>query len=161
MENKAEPVQLNVEDYLNTRVQDQINWYDRKSGIIKRRYRRMKVLTILFSALVPVCIGFSDNIWDGFKYVASVLGASITIFEGISGMLKDKDTMLSYRNTRETLMREKMLFQTQSGVYDGLDSATALKRFAENCELILGTENMQWVDRFSQEPKDGKIPEEK
>ncbi|MBK8556796.1 MAG: DUF4231 domain-containing protein [Lewinellaceae bacterium] len=140
------------EEYLKNRVVNQIEWYDRKSGILKRRYRRMKVITICLGVLIPVMIVLNDLLAGMGSYIAAVFGAAISAMEGISGMLKDKDTFLSYRATSESLLREQMMYTTLSGPYQQKESA--FQNFVSNCEQIMGGENGMWRDRFVQEPKD-------
>ena len=142
--------QIAPEEYLKNRVQDQIDWYDRKSGILKKRYRRMKVATILLGISVPVVVSLS-NTADWLKYVAGGLGALVSGMEGISGMLKDKDNYLAYRATREALMREKMLFTAAAGPYEKTEGAFA--RFVANCEGIMANEHSGWFQTFKEEEK--------
>jgi hypothetical protein len=145
--------QISPEEYLKNRVQDQIDWYDRKSGILKKRYRRMKAATILLGISIPVVVSLS-NMADGLKYVAGGLGAIISGLEGISGMLKDKDNYLAYRATREALMREKMLFTAAAGPYEKAQQAFA--RFVANCEGIMAHEHAGWFQTFQEENKSSK-----
>lgn len=137
------------ETYLSSRVEDQINWYGKRSGQLKRRYRRLKALTIITGGLIPLCIVFSEKFGDGFKYLAGVFGALISIFEGISGMLKDKETFLAYRAANESLTREKMQYQSKSGKYAGATNPFIL--FVESCEGIMAGENAQWVNTQAKE----------
>ena len=145
--------QLSPEDYLKNRVQDQIDWYDRKSGILKKRYRWMKGTTIVIGVLIPVIISLSDvcDCINWLKYLAGAMGAAISALEGISGMLKDKDNFLAYRAAREALMRERMLYSTLSGNYAGAKDAFAL--FVANCESIMANEQSGWVQIFNKEEK--------
>ena len=131
------------ETYIATRVDNQIGWYDRRSGQLKRRYRWLKALTIIFGGLIPICIALSEKVWDGFKYVAAGFGALISIFEGISGMLKDKDTFLGYRAASEALVREKMQYQSKAGKY--ATGAAAFSVFVESCENIMAGEISKWT----------------
>lgn len=131
------------EIYLSSRVDDQINWYNKRSGQFKRRYRWFKGLTIVAGGLIPLCIAFSDKFGDAFKYLAGVFGALISIMEGISGMLKDKETFLAYRAANQALIREKMQYQSKSGKYAAGSNAFSL--FVESCESIMAGENTQWV----------------
>ena len=39
------------------RLEDQINWYDRKSNYCQRVYKWLKVIEILAAALVPLSAG--------------------------------------------------------------------------------------------------------
>ena len=137
------------ETYLSSRVEDQINWYGKRSGQLKRRYQRLKGATIVIGGLIPLCIAISDLFGDWIKYVAGLFGALISIFEGINGMLKDKETFLAYRAASESLTREKMQYQSKSGKYAGATNPFIL--FVESCESIMAGENAQWVNTQAKE----------
>jgi len=143
------------EKYISTRLDDQINWYSRKSGLLKRRYRWLKGATIVIGGLIPVWVALSDSHlnWAWLKYIAGVSGAVITIMEGISGMLKDKDTFLAYRAASETLIQEKMQYQSQSGKYAGANNPFIV--FVEAAEGIMAGENAKWVN-VQQQPDSNK-----
>ncbi|MEZ4920778.1 MAG: DUF4231 domain-containing protein [Saprospiraceae bacterium] len=142
-------IKLSVEDYLKNRIQDQIDWYDRKSVRLKKRYRRMKFTTIVFGVLIPVAISLNKELGDFANYTAAFLGAAISALEGISGMLKDKDTFIQYRMTREALNREKFIFITNSGHYATAEKPFQL--FVDTCEAIMSGENNDWRSRFEQD----------
>ena len=142
------------EIYLSSRVDDQINWYNKRSSELKRRYRRFKGLTIVIGGLIPLCIAFSDKFGEGFKYLAGIFGALISIFEGISGMLKDKETFLAYRAASESLIREKMQYQSKSGRY--AEASNTFSVFVESCESIMAGENMQWVNTQMKDKEEEK-----
>jgi hypothetical protein len=155
MENTYPPVTAtSPEAYLSSRVDDQINWYSKRSSQLKKRYRRLKGLTISVGGLIPVCIALSDRYGDWLKYLAGIFGAFISIFEGISGMLKDKETYLAYRAASEALLREKMQYQSASGRY--AEAANSFAVFVEACENIMAGENAQWV---SVQMKDKEQPQ--
>ena len=147
-----------VETYIATRVDDQIRWYNLRSSRLKSRYRLIKFLTIIISAMIPVTIaisGMDNNSWDFLKYGAAILGAMITVLEGISGVLKDKETYLGYRSASEALVREKMKFQSGSGYSE--DSADKrFIRFVENCETIMAGESNKWLSTFQQDNSGGE-----
>ena len=131
------------EIYLSTRVEDQISWYGKRSSQLKRRYHWFKGSTIAIGGLIPLCIAISDLFGDWLKYLAGLFGALISILEGISGMLKDKETFLAYRAANQALIREKMQYQSKSGKYAA--GGNAFPIFVESCESIMAGENTQWV----------------
>jgi Protein of unknown function (DUF4231) len=138
---------MDSQTYLKDRVDDQLGWYDRKNSALKKRYRLMKGVTIVLGAAIPVLIMLSDSMGNAYKYAAAICGALVTVLEGISGMLKDKDVMTTYRSAREGLMREKIRYQTSSGIYQGLDDALAFRTFVDQCEGIMSAENQQWREQ--------------
>ena len=47
------------------------------SSVVERNLDR---ITIVVGGLIPLCIAFSDKFGDGFKYLAGIFGALISIF---------------------------------------------------------------------------------
>ena len=129
-------------DYIESRIQDQINWYNKKSAFYKQRYQSFQMAAIVCSICVPLLIGFSDQV-PFLKYVAGGLGALVAIIEGAQSLYRYKENWLAYRTTTEALIREQLLFETQAGVY--ADQNLAFKCLVENTENILSTENRVWL----------------
>lgn len=139
-----------IPEYMKSRVDSQIDWYNRKAGTLKRRYRWLKICTITMGGLIPVAIAFSDFL-PLTKYLAAVFGAAISILEGISGMLRDKETLTEYRAAAEALIAEKMQFQSGAGKYAAATKPFLL--FVDTCETIMGAETSKWVAVSSNQDK--------
>ena len=132
---------MTEQDYLSQRVDDQINWYSKKSTFNKKRYQFIKTLVIIISASIPVLaiiITGSDEI---LKIAVGVAGVLIVVLEGILSHYNYKDIWLEYRMTSEMLNREKLLYLTGSGPYK---SGKSLQAFVERAEAIMSTENKSW-----------------
>ena len=59
------------------RLEDQISWYDRKSGDNQRRYKWLKLLEIAVAASLPVVAAVHSPVW-----VTGGLAAVIVVLEG-------------------------------------------------------------------------------
>ncbi|MFB3042367.1 MAG: DUF4231 domain-containing protein, partial [Candidatus Poribacteria bacterium] len=53
-----EETKMNEENFMNERVDDQINWYDRKSQFNQKRYKRLRIIEIFAAALIPFLSGY-------------------------------------------------------------------------------------------------------
>ncbi len=71
----------------------------------------------------------------------------IAFFEGISSLYKYQEQWLTYRNTAESLKREKLLFQTKSGPYE---KSQALSLLVTRCEGIMSEENQTWQSTLTE-----------
>src|SRR3954454_19312037 len=60
------------------RLEDQLGWYDRKSGVQKRWFQRFKVAQIVIAASIPVVAAAG-----GSAALAGGLGATIVVLEGM------------------------------------------------------------------------------
>lgn len=133
---------MTEQDYLSQRIDDQINWYSKKSTFNKKRYQIIQALVIIISASIPVLailITFSDAI---LKMAVGIAGVLIVVLEGMLSLYKYKDIWLEYRMTSELLNREKLLYLTGSGPYK---TDKSFQAFVERAETIMSTENQSWL----------------
>jgi hypothetical protein len=132
---------LDSEQYLKERLQDQIDWYDNKSKSDKKWYIRLRTFEIVFAALIPFIIGFSQQEWTWLKFVAGALGVAVTVMAGLLGLFKFQENWVEYRATAETLKHEKFLFLTRTKPYDTVDP---FKLLVERVETLVSNETNHW-----------------
>lgn len=136
-------------DYIKDRLEDQINWYDRKSSTNQTYYKRLELLRIGLAVSIPVLTLFLDeNSW--IKYAIAIVGAIIAFIEGTNQIYNFKDLWTKYRNTSEALKREKLLYQTDTAPYGKDNSTTTL---IDRCERIMSSENNTWIELFVENNK--------
>ena len=133
---------MNENEYIEQRVNDQIDWYSQKSKINKNCHNWSKGLIITFSALIPFAAGFISIETKWLIYIIAILGFLISILTGISSLLKFQEKWIKYRTTSETLKHEKFLYLTKSGPYDNTDNA--FKIFVNRIENLISKENSAW-----------------
>ena len=123
-----------------SRLEDQIAWFDEKSGYHQRWHRRLKILSIGAAALVPLASSL-----DGYAAVAGLLGVLVVISEGIQHINQHHDNWIRYRATCEDLRHEKYLYLARSVAYEGLTDEQAYRQLAANVEMLLAREGRAWV----------------
>ena len=129
--------------YIENRINEQINFYEKKSKLNKNCYYISKLLEICFGAVIPVVSGFFvDNCWSSIT--VAILGVLIAVSASINGVFKFQEKWIYYRITIEQLKREMNLFLSKSGVYLDKDAPSNFNLFVENCEGILSSENSAW-----------------
>lgn len=134
---------MDEKEYLDSRINDQIQFYEEKSKVNKNCYYFSKLIEISFGAAIPVISGyFIDKCWAGLT--VAILGVLIAISASINGIFKFQEKWIYYRVTIEQLKREKDLFLTRSGIYIEKNKPSSFNMFVENCEDILSTENNAW-----------------
>ena len=133
---------MSEQEYLDDRIQDQIDWYSKKSGAAKRWYQRLKALVIIISACIPVIAIVISDEGNMAKIIVGIFGVLIVVLEGMLSHYKFKDIWLEYRMTSELLNREKLFYLTNSGPYKKNKSFQAL---VERAEAIMGAENQSWL----------------
>ncbi len=130
-------------DGVMARVEDQINWYDRKSHSCLQWFKTLKTLTIIVASAIPVVTGTVNSIAS--SRIAGGLGALIAVLEGVQQLNQYHANWISYRSTCEALKHEKYLFAAAAGPY--AKSSTARALFAERVEQIMSQENTKWSSR--------------
>jgi hypothetical protein len=145
-------------DYAMERLEDQIKWYDRKSGYNQRMFKGMKTLTIVLSLIIPLFATFAaykGNI-DGklVALIAGVLGALIALLEAVQQLNQYHNNWTAYRSTAEALKHEKYLYLSKAGPYAAAENANAL--LAERIESSVSQEHAKWAS--SQQTTKTQIP---
>jgi len=129
------------------RLNDQLAWYDDKSGSKQRWYKRIKTAQLVMAGSIPdfSLVGVS---WG--RLITAVLGAGVAALEGIQQLGHFNDLWIDYRSTAERLKHEKYLFLAESGPYRGLATAEALRLLAERVEEQVSTEHANWINEARQ-----------
>lgn len=135
---------MDYEKYKRERLDEQINWYDKKSQLEKKWYYRIRTSQLMLSASIPVLTGFVLNYHWILKGIA-IIGATITILEGISSVKKYHEKWIQYRTIAEALKKEKFTFSAHAGVYDS-ENIDTFKTLVERCESIISSENINWAN---------------
>ena len=139
-------------EYLKARLDDQINWYDRKSSLHQKQFKRSQSIQIISAALIPVLAAFADKSIpiQGFdvpliKIVIGLLGALIAVVSGLLGLYKHQENWVEYRATCEMLQHEKFLFLTRTEPYLGADAFPLL---VSRVESIMAKERSTWTEQM-------------
>ena len=143
---------MNINDYLKERVDDQINWYDKKSMEAQKWYKRLQKIEIVLAALIPLLVGYAS--YPGIPLLIGIFGVAITIIESISKLNKYHENWIQYRTTCEMLRYQKHLYLTGSAPYNR-EAETIENIFVRNIENIISSENNQWknINSIQEEAK--------
>lgn len=133
---------MTIEKYMSSRVDDQINWYDKKSISCQKKYKVSQTLEIILAALIPLLSAYTKNC-AAIAVIVGVLGAAITIIESITKLYKWHENWIEYRSTCELLRYQKHLFETKSAPYNN-EPETIENLFVRNIENIISSENNKW-----------------
>jgi hypothetical protein len=145
---ETDPIRLGFtpgQDLTLDHLQDQIEWYDRKSGQCQKWFRGLKVCTILAAALIPLSTAVKLPVW-----VAAALGALIVVIEGLQQLYQYHSNWIAYRSTSEQLKHEKFLYLASAGAYGTAQDPHAL--LAERIESLVSQEHAKWSSQ-EHEPK--------
>jgi hypothetical protein len=127
-----------IEEIVLARLEDQLNWYERRSKTAKQAFQILKLAQIVVAAAIP--IGVAAN---GSAVIAAVLGGVIVILEGAQQLFQFQQNWIRYRGTAEGLRHEKFLYQARAGAYAGAD--VPVRRLAEAVEALVSAETASWT----------------
>jgi hypothetical protein len=133
-------------DPTSERLEDQINWYERKSAASQRWFKSLKVVVIVAAAAVPFSAGLALP-----PYVTGGLGVLIVVVEGLLQLNQYQQNWITYRSTCEALKHEKYLYLARAGPYAGDVAAHAL--LAERVESLISQEHAKWVSTLEEARK--------
>ena len=133
---------MDEKTYISDRIDDQINWLDRKAAVNQKKYKALRTISLVASILIPLLSGYSDEVGIALTIIVGVLGAIVAICQGLLALNKNHELWTEYRLTSEALKREKLVYATRTGPYALPNSFPLL---VENVEKLLSGENQKWL----------------
>jgi hypothetical protein len=155
------------EDPNIARIQDQIDWYERKSSFNQTQYKRIKLIEIVSAAFIPFlsALHFSDpnllfpstnvRFATVVGTITALLGVLITILEGVLQLQQYQKNWVTYRGTCEALIHEKFTYIAGAGVYAADTTKNPHGLLVDRCETIGSQENTKWASLQQPQKKDG------
>jgi len=140
------------EDYIQNRVDNQINWYDIKSQKHQKWYKCYKRLEVILTASIPV---LSLLAFHHSNIIIAIIAAAVLIFQSLNQLNKNHENYIEYRATCEALRHEKHLYLTGSAVYYNEEAPFNL--FVRRVETIISNENINWATMQHDEVKKENI----
>jgi len=139
------------EEYLRDRVDDQIDWYDRKSQSNQKWYKWLRLIEIIAAATIPFIAGYVSEsvLWP--KILTGSLGVLVAIIAAIVGLYNFQENWVEYRTTCESLKHEKYLFLTKTEPYNIEDP---FPLFVKRIESLISTENTKWSQHIKSQKKE-------
>lgn len=133
---------MDINTYIAERVNDQIDWYDKKSCHCQKVYKTYQTVEIILAAAIPFLSGYAD-VCTIIPIIIGLLGAAIAVIESITKLYKWHENWIEYRSTCELLRYQKNLFVTKSAPYN-TEPETVENMFVRNIETIISAENNKW-----------------
>jgi len=134
-------------DPIIERLEDQLDWYDRKSLANQRAYKRIKVVEILAAATIPLLAAVGR---PQISMVTGGLGVLITVLEGMLHLNQYQQNWINYRSTCEALKHEKYTYLGRAAPYRNVPDPHAL--LTERIESLVSQEHAKWASTQQQEP---------
>ena len=141
---------MNKEEYLNSRLDSQIDWYDQKSSWHQGWFKKLRLLEILAAALIPFLTGYITDQTPDMKLIVGGLGVLIAVVSGVVVLFKFQEHWLQYRTTAESLKHHKYLYLTKTSPYD---KEGAFNLLVEMVEGLISKENSSWASYIKEKAK--------
>ena len=144
---------MDVAEYITQRLDDQIEWYDRKSRSNQRWYKALRMIQFSAAALIPFLTAYLSEILIT-KLIVGLVGVVIAVVTAMLDLYRYQEHWIEYRTTCESLKKEKFLFLADSGPY-GSESVTVFQLFVQRVEALISTEHSNWV-QYARQPESGE-----
>ncbi len=131
---------ITEEEYIQSRVDGQIDWYNRKSQNNQQYFRVLRIVEILAAASIPLLAGYTDLF--PVKLTVGGLGLLVAVIAGVLGLYQFQELWTGYRTTCEALKQEKYLFLTKTEPYD---QTQAFPLFVQRIESVIAKEHANWA----------------
>jgi hypothetical protein len=132
---------ISPDEYIEQRLNNQIDWYDRKSAANQRSFKSLRFTEIVAAATIPFLSGFAGHSLP-IKIAIGALGVVVAVIAALLGLLHVQEHWISYRATAEALKTEKFLFLTQTQPYGKED---AFHLLVQRVEALLSKEKTEWL----------------
>src|SRR5262245_29939801 len=110
-----------MSDVTTSRLEEEISWYDRRSGYNQKVYKVLKFATVALAALVPLAAALMAPAW-----ITGGAGVLIILVEAVQQMNQYHHNWISYRSTAEALKHEKYLYAATAGPYATVENPLRL-----------------------------------
>ena len=141
---------ISPEDYIEQRLNDQINWYGQKSSSNQSWFKRLRFAEVVAAAVIPFLSGFAGEALS-IKIAIGSLGVVVAIIASLLALLRLQERWINYRATAEALKTEKFLFLTQTLPYD---KENAFHLLVQRVEALLSKENTEWMQSMIKPSKE-------
>jgi Protein of unknown function (DUF4231) len=129
--------------YLKSRWLDQVLWIENRAVNMRNWYRRLRVGSIVASALVPLMLmgaNFSrdEKINNWIKAATAAVSAGVTVAVAVEELNQFGDKWYRYRRSAELLKSHGWQFLERTGIYRKYEShQAAFADFTEQIETII------------------------
>lgn len=134
------------------RLEQQIAWYDKKSGDAQKYYKWSKIIELICAAVVPLTA-------QHVGIVAAIAGVIVLVLEGVQQLYQWNHNWITYRSTCEELRHEKYSYLGRTGEYEGKTEEEAKRILVDRVESLVSTEHSKWVSRQESNLRRNKPPQ--
>jgi hypothetical protein len=142
---------MNADEYLKSRLDNQIDWYDQKSVSSQRWYKRLRVSEFVLAAFIPLLAGLITTHWS-VQVIVGLVGVTIAIITASLGLYQFEQHWIEYRALCESLRKEKYVFLTRTAPYNKSEEDN-LALLVQRVETLVSKENTNWAQSIIKSPE--------
>ena len=146
---------MDENQYIEQRLDDQIDWYDIKSQWNQKWLKRLSLIEIVAATTIPFLVGYIGEEIYPLRLTVGFLGVLVAVISGILPLYKFQENWIEYRTTCESLRHEKFLYLTSSEPYNIEEPFPLL---AQRVEALISKENTQWSQYIKESRHESKQP---
>lgn len=124
------------------RLEQQISWYDSKSGTAQRWFKGTRLAQLSLTASIPA-LAFTD-----LPALSAAVSAAALVIAAVQELNQWQHNWITYRSTAEALRHEKYTYLERVAPYDCADDATRKSVLVQRVESLISTEHSKWVGRM-------------
>ncbi|MGW4776000.1 DUF4231 domain-containing protein [Streptomyces filamentosus] len=129
---------MTAQKYVEGRLAQYQEWYDVKATRMKAMHLRMRTVSVVGGALVPVFV----NLDAAFARVAAtVLSVVVVAAVSLESVYRYREQWKNYRSTEQLLGHERVYFETRVGPYRELSRREAFTVLVARVEKAIANEN--------------------
>jgi len=142
---------VNVDEYLQERLQHQIDWYSLRSSRNQRMFKRLRAAEIITAALIPFASGLSAMAKSQVvgPVVIGLLGVCVAATAGLLALGRYHEKWIEYRTTAESLKKEKFSFLAEAAPYQ---NGASLQQLVRRVEALISKQNTDWTQLMNKPP---------
>ena len=142
---------MTPDEYLRDRLDDQINWYSKKSQWSQRCFKILRIVETVFASAIPFLVSLISGETPILKILTGAMGVCVAAISGLVSLYKFHENWIEYRTTAETLKHEKFLYLTKTPPYDG---DNAFSDLVNRVESLISRENSTWSQTHREKEKE-------
>lgn len=144
---------MEQENYLKDRLDNQIEWYDKKSIQNQKWFKRLQMISIIGASTIPFLSGYITETTLALKITIGLLGLVVAVITAVSSLYNFQENWLEFRTTCESLKHEKHLFSTNTNPYHVRQPFQLL---VQRVEGLISKENTSWSRYMDRSEQPGK-----
>lgn len=131
---------MTPEEYVDERLNQFREWYDKKATSAKRNYQWMRAITVIGGSIVPVLVNLPLPT-DATRYITTLVGLIVVVLISLESVFHFREQWKNYRSTEQLLAKEYFNFVSAEGPYRDMKASDAFLTFVDRVENAISSEN--------------------